>query len=276
MPSRRAFLVSLTAAISAGLTRVRAASPYRIGVESYCFHDVDLAATLEHTTGLGLKYIELHDGHLPYTAPPERIAAAVSAMRDAGVTPEGVYIHDEFEAGDVPLARSIFEYARSVGFRYINGQPKRAALPLVSTLIPEYGIDVAIHNHGPGFTYQTLEHVTAVLDAHRHIKACVDIGHFARSGVDPVGAIRTIGRRSVAVHVKDVDADGENAVLGEGTIDLPGVFAALAGVKFDGLVVLEYEGDFDDMAKRLDGMRRSVEVMERLIAGAAAPRVAVR
>lgn len=49
---------------------------------------------------------------------------------------------------------------------------------------------------------------------------------------------------------------------------LPAVFAALVDVKFDGLLVLEYEGDFDDMAKRLDGMRRSLVVMERLIAAA--------
>jgi sugar phosphate isomerase/epimerase len=179
-----------------------------------------------------------------------------------------VYIHDAFEQGDVEGAKSIFDYARRVGFAYINGQPKRAALPMVSELVPQYGIDIAIHNHGPGFTYQTLEHVTEVLTAHPRIKACVDIGHFARSRVDPVRAIRTIGPRSIAVHIKDIDSAGENTVLGEGTIDLPAVFAALVDVKFDGLVVLEYEGDFDDMTKRLDGMRRSLVVMERLIAGA--------
>jgi sugar phosphate isomerase/epimerase len=96
----------------------------------------------------------------------------------------------------------------------------------------------------------------------------VDIGHFARSRVDPVAAIRAIGRRAVAMHIKDVDASGENAVVGKGTIDMPGVFAALAEIRFDGLMVLEYEGDFDNMPKRMDGMRRSLDAMRTLIGSA--------
>jgi sugar phosphate isomerase/epimerase len=99
----------------------------------------------------------------------------------------------------------------------------------------------------------------------------VDIGHFARSRVDPVKAIRAIGRRAVAVHVKDVDAAGENMIVGKGTIDMPGVFAALAETRFDGLMVLEYEGDFDNMPKRLDGMRQSLAAMDRFIAAAGKP-----
>jgi len=81
---------------------------------------------------------------------------------------------------------------------------------------------------------------------------------------------------NVAVHVKDVDSAGGNTVLGEGTIDLPGVFAALAETKFDGLLVLEYEGDFDDMKARLEGMRRSLEVMRKLITASASPSIASR
>jgi hypothetical protein len=37
---------------------------------------------------------------------------------------------------------------------------------------------------------------------------------------------------------------------------------------FKGLVVLEYEGDFDNMPKRLAGMRASLANMHRFIAAA--------
>jgi sugar phosphate isomerase/epimerase len=131
--------------------------------------------------------------------------------------------------------------------------------------VPEYGTKIAIHNHGPKSRYETIEDVMAVLRAHAHISACVDIGHFARSKVDPIEAIRTIGRRAIAVHVKDIDASGENVVVGQGTIDIPGVFAALKATGFDGLLVLEYEGDFDDMPRRLEGMRKSLVAMRALI-----------
>jgi sugar phosphate isomerase/epimerase len=54
--------------------------------------------------------------------------------------------------------------------------------------------------------------------------------------------------------------------VGEGTIDIPGVFRAMRESGFKGLVVLEYEGDFDDMSRRLAGMRRSLENIRPLVA----------
>jgi sugar phosphate isomerase/epimerase len=265
--TRRSFVTAaLAVAGGAGLTARRQAGKYRIGVETYCFHDVDLAATLAHTKALGLRYLELHDGHLPHDSAPDALTRARAALDAAGIAPEGVYIHDAFTA-DETIARPIFKYAKRMGFAYINGGPKHEALPVLDRLAPEYGIRIAIHNHGPGSRYETLEHVTSVLDRYPHLSACVDIGHFARSKVDPVRAIRAVGRKAVAVHVKDVDAAGGNLVVGEGTIDMPGVFAALAETGFSGLLVLEYEGDFDNMDRRLAGMRKSLAMMDRLIAG---------
>jgi sugar phosphate isomerase/epimerase len=267
--TRRSFLGTLgaAAAMSGAVRAQRGATSYRIGVESYCFHDVDLAAAIARTRELGLRHIELHDGHLPFTAPAADLERAKQAFASASLKPDGVYIHDAFTDSEA-VARPIFEYARTVGFAYINGGPKREALPLLNRLVPEYGIRIALHNHGPKARYETLEDVTSALDAHPNIRACVDIGHFARSRVDPVAAIRAIGRRAVAMHIKDVDASGENAVVGKGTIDMPGVFAALAEIRFDGLMVLEYEGDFDNMPKRMDGMRRSLDAMRTLIGSA--------
>jgi inosose dehydratase len=269
--TRRSFLTTVTTTAAAMAVRAAhaAAGPYRIGVETYCFHDVDLANTLAHTKSLGLRYLELHDGHLPFASPSADLSRAKAALAAAGIAPSGVYIHDAFTESEA-VARPIFEYARTMGFSYINGGPRREALPLLDRLVDEYGIQIALHNHGPKARYETIEDITSALGAHANISACVDIGHFARSRVDPVKAIRAIGRRAVAVHVKDVDGAGENVVVGTGTIDMPGVFAALAETRFDGLLVLEYEGDFDNMSRRLEGMRQSLAAMDRFIA--AAPR----
>ena len=220
--TRRSFLGTLggAAAATAGAVRAQSgAKAYRIGVESYCFHDVDFAATIARTRELGLGHIELHDGHLPFNASRADLDRAKQAFAKASLQPDGVYIHDAFTESEA-VARPIFEYARTVGFSYINGGPRREALPLLNRLVPEYGIQIAVHNHGPKARYETLEDVTSALDAHPNIRACVDIGHFARSRVDPVAAIRAIGRRAIAVHIKDVDSGGENVIVGEGTIDM--------------------------------------------------------
>src|SRR5687768_8003341 len=94
--TRRSFLTALTATAASMAARAAhgAASPYRIGVETYCFHDVDLTATLAHTKSLGLRYLELHDGHLPFAAPPADLSRARAALAAAGITASGVYIHD--------------------------------------------------------------------------------------------------------------------------------------------------------------------------------------
>jgi len=261
--TRRTFL-GVAAGVAAALGRLRAASPWPVGLESYCLHDVDFATTIAHTRALGIGNLELHDGHLPRDSSPAALGAAREAFKTAGIAPKGVYIHDAFTETEA-VARPIFQYAKTVGFGYINGGPRPEALAVIDRLVPEYGTRIAIHNHGPKSRYETIEDVMAVLRAHANISACVDIGHFARSKVDPVAAIRTIGRRAIAVHVKDINATGDNVVVGQGTIDIPGVFAALKATGFDGLLVLEYEGDFDDMPRRLDGMRESLVAIRKLM-----------
>jgi sugar phosphate isomerase/epimerase len=238
---------------------------YRIGVETWCFHDVDLAATLKHTRELGLRHLELHDGHLPRDSSPAQIADAQRALKGAGITAAGIYIHDAF-TGEESVARPILQFAKRMGFKYINGGPRREALPLLNRIAPEYDVQVAIHNHGPKTRYETLADVTSALAGHPNLVPCIDIGHFARARVDPVNATRVLGAKAIAIHIKDVDAKGENTVVGEGTIDIPGVFRAMRESGFKGLVVLEYEGDFDNMSRRLAGMRRSLENIRPLVA----------
>jgi sugar phosphate isomerase/epimerase len=267
--SRRRFLGTTVAAAAAALAaRSPASASYKVGLETYTFHDLNLAGTLSRTRELGVRYLELHDGHLPREASGAELAAAKNALADAGIRATGVYIHDAFTDSEA-VARPIFDYAKTMGFTYINGGPQREALPLLDRLVPEYGIRIALHNHGPKARYETLADVTSMLEKYPNISACIDIGHFARSKVDPVEATRVLGKRAVAIHVKDVTAVGENAVLGEGTIDLPGVFRSLRESRFAGLVVLEYEGDFDDMQQRLAGMRKSLVVLEQLISAIA-------
>lgn len=260
--TRRSFLGGVAAVLPMRLLarRLPQREPLSVAIETWSFHDLDLGAMLARVRELGIDRLELHDGHLPRTATADQIASARSALKSAGVTATGVYIHDAFTDSEA-VARPIFEYAKAMGYRYINGGPKRESLALLNRLVPEYGVRIAVHNHGPGERYETLEHVTSVLQTYPNLSACIDIGHFARARVDPVLATRELGGRAEAIHIKDVDAKGGNTVLGEGTIDLAGVFGAMRDSGFHGLAVLEYEGDFDNLQKRLAGMRASLANM---------------
>jgi len=78
------------------------------------------------------------------------------------------------------------------------------------------------------------------------IGACADLGHYIRSGEDPVQVIRLLGDRVFGIHLKDFAEKQDKTkgvILGKGHLDVEGVFRALKEVNFpaDGCLSLEYE-----------------------------------
>ena len=93
--------------------------------------------------------------------------------------------------------------------------------------------------------------LNAVKGRHKHIGACADLGHYIRSGEDPVKAITLLEGRLFGIHLKDFaepKADAKGVILGRGQLDVEGVFKALKKVRFpaDGCLSLEYEEHPED------------------------------
>jgi inosose dehydratase len=73
----------------------------------------------------------------------------------------------------------------------------------VSELAADAGLGLALHPHA-GTLVETADDVEAVL-ARGEIDWCLDTGHLAIGGADPVEFVRTHAERIVHVHLKDVD-----------------------------------------------------------------------
>jgi inosose dehydratase len=91
------------------------------------------------------------------------------------------------------------------------------------------------------------------------VRLCIDTGHCAYAGVDPVAIYRRHAERVAYIHLKDVDRDRlraalarrlsfEQAVaarvfcpLGQGVVDFAGLRAALAERGFDGWAAVEQD-----------------------------------
>jgi len=78
------------------------------------------------------------------------------------------------------------------------------------------------------------------------VKAYVDVGNMVFYGY-PQDWIRTVGKRTVRVHLKDFQLDRPNGKffwknLGEGDIDWPEVRKALADVGYEGWATVEIQG----------------------------------
>ena len=73
-------------------------------------------------------------------------------------------------------------------------------------LVKEFGLKLAIHNHGPEDKVwpSPLDVWAAIQKYDERIGVCVDVGHTARCGVDPAEALRTCAGRLYDVHFKDL------------------------------------------------------------------------
>lgn len=264
--SRRSFL-QVAAAGTAG-TALRpvpifggaGASPSpTVALQGYSLKEFNLPHLLGVAGDLGLDHLVLFDDQLSVFL-SERGRAQVRADLDAaGVNVPTMYTGHV--SPDEAATRAIFEFGQQMGLQFFSCTPDEETLRLLDRLVPEYEVGIALHNPGPGpdESFVSLEAVAATLERYPHIGACIDIGNFARAGVDPVQALQRLAGRIHELHVKDVAADGSYTVLGEGVIDLDAVFVQLRDMTFEGLLTLEYGAHPDDVDARIADIRTNLD-----------------
>ncbi|PIE35976.1 hypothetical protein CSA56_01960 [candidate division KSB3 bacterium] len=73
-----------------------------------------------------------------------------------------------------------------------------------------------------------------------NLKALLDVGHAHRCGIAADAFIRDVGTELAHVHLKDTDGSCDfHLNLGEGVIDFAAVFAALCGIEYCGVMLIE-------------------------------------
>jgi inosose dehydratase len=115
------------------------------------------------------------------------------------------------------------------------------------------GITAAYHNHMNSLG-EAPEEVDWIMDAAdpRYLKLLLDVAHYTQGGGDPVKAILKYRDRITLFHMKDVvsplpGAQGDPkrsyrfVELGQGKVDLPGVFEAAGKIKYRGWAVVELD-----------------------------------
>jgi len=240
-----------TSPAEAAAAAAPAGDPFRglkVGIASFSLRKFSLDQAIAMTREAGVKYITLKDMHLPFKATTAERKAARRKIDDAGLVLMG--------CGVVTLAnkedaiKEVFEYAKDAGMPTIVCSPDPAALDMIEKLARQYDIRIAIHNHGPGDKKYPLpgDVLKMVKDRDPRMGICMDVGHTARMGRDPVAALKECLPRLLDFHIKDVTAataKGGPVEVGKGVIDIKGVLAALLEAKFPYHVALEYEAKAD-------------------------------
>jgi len=256
--SRRSFLATAAGAAAVIVTRKfgRAAEPankfggFRLGMQSYTLRAFPIDKALAEINKLGLPTVELFDAHFSSKSSDADIEAMKSKTRSLGIQMVGHGVNPF--RGDHEANRRWFVFAKKAGIKNISADPSEEAFESLDKLCEEFQIRIAIHNHGPGARYDKIADViNAIRGHHPLIGACADLGHYIRSGEDPVRAIELFEGRLYGIHLKDFaeqKAKTKGVILGRGHLDVAGVFKALKKVNFpaDGCLSLEYEENPND------------------------------
>ncbi len=228
----------------------RPAGRLKLGIQLYSLRGYPVDQALQHAHDLGFEQVEFFGGMLPLDASAEQIAAMKQRVAELDMTISGYGVHGFTK--DASANRKAFDFAKALGIRNMLADPDPESFDNLNDLVQEYDVRIAIHNHGPKHRYSKVADVLQAVEGRdERIGACADLGHFLRSGEQPIDVIHRLQGRLYGVHLKDFDKMAEDAkgvILGEGLIDVPAVFAAIQQVGFpeDGALSLEYEENPQD------------------------------
>jgi sugar phosphate isomerase/epimerase len=274
--SRRSFLstaigaAALTPAMAGGAPAATGNGPgdLKLGVATYSLREFQRQLAIASIKKLGVNYVNIKEFHLPLNSTPEEIRKGRADFEKAGLTILGGG-NISFQVNDEADIRHKFEYAKAAGMGVIVCAPTHETLPKMEKYVKEYDIKVAVHNHGPEDKHfpspQSVLEVVKNMDPRCGL--CIDVGHTARTGTDPVEAIRMAGSRLLDMHIKDLkdlmNKDSQVPV-GDGAMPIPAMFALLKKMNYQGGIMLEYEVEGDNP---VPGMMKSFAYMRGVLAG---------
>src|SRR6185437_964478 len=220
----------------------------KLGIAGYTWLHVPMEQSVAMMKRLAIDALSIKDFYLPLDSDAAKVNAVVDVFSAAGIRIYGAGVIYMKTSADVDRA---FSYAKLLRVELIIGVPNPELLGYVEQKVKETGIRVAVHNHGPEDKLYP-----SPTDVWGHIKGlderiglCLDIGHAARAGTDPVKAVKEYGARIFDLHIKDLavlSREYHPAVLGRGVLDIPGLLRVLKERRYNGYCSIEFEMDMND------------------------------
>lgn len=231
-------------------------------VQAWTFHRFTAEQAIQKTAWAGSSAIELFPGQdLSASMPgvkvgPEMGDAASQRLREmlsaAKLTPVAFGVTGISK--DPEAARVLFRWAKGMGILVINTE-STDAIDTVEMMVKEFDLKVGYHNHpkqpnnpnykvwNPAYIYELVK------NRDKRIGACADTGHWVRSGIKPVDALKTLKGRVVSSHLKDLhefSMNGHDMPFGLGVSDIRGVLSEYRRLGMAGPASVEYEHKWED------------------------------
>lgn len=232
----------------------------KLGLQSYSLRKMNYEKALETISKLGIDYVEAYPRHLPINEDINKVRS-LHEKYNLRLIAHGV---NHLSKNEKELD-AIFDFARKAGIEVITADPDEDSLELVSDLAKQYDIKIGIHNHGPPHRWGSFKKIyQAIKNLDFRVGMCLDLAHLARYGENPIEAIETLRERVYDIHLKDVDAKGNDVIVGTGILDIRSFLKKLKELKLlDEIpIMIEYEPNPEDP---INGITRSLDFVRGII-----------
>ena len=228
---------------------------WKLGSQAYTFRLFSFFDAVRKIDSCNLRYVEAFPG--------QNIGGGIEGKMDPKMSPETrTAILNKLKESNVKLVAfgvtgagseadwvQLFEFCKAMGIETITSEPDEKFIPLISKLCDQYKINVAIHNHpNPSHYWNPDVVLNAIKGQSKRLGACADIGHWVRSGLDPVECLKKLDGHVLHSHMKDLheqSKNGHDVHWGEGVANIAGVIAELKRQNFKGAISAEYEYNWE-------------------------------
>ena len=222
-----------------------------LGAQAYTFKEFTLAEALDKMDSCNIHYVECYSsqkigGGIEGTTDFRMSAATREKVKELFKKKHKKLVaYGVVSPKDETEWKEVFAFAKDMGIQVITAEPKNEHWDLISQLCDQYQIKVAIHDHPrPSHYWHPDSVLTAIEGRSKLFGACADIGHWVRSGLDPVECIQKLKGHVLSLHIKDMHEKSPKAhdvIWGQGQSNIAGVMKALKKQNFKGLFSAEYE-----------------------------------
>jgi sugar phosphate isomerase/epimerase len=225
----------------------------KLAVQSYCLrgfkNNLDVAAKVAE---IGLSAIELCAVHADFLD-EDSFEKVVEIYSDAGI--DIVSVGVQGFKGDLDNEEKFFRFAQIAGAKHISANFAPESVPesfdSAARLADKYDIKLGIHNHGGKHWLGSSQMLRTVLaKTSPRIGLMLDTAWALDAGENPIAMAEEFKDRLFGLHLKDFVFDRarkpEDVIVGEGNLDIVKLSALLNEIDYNGLYVLEYEGDVEN------------------------------
>ncbi|MFZ4862209.1 sugar phosphate isomerase/epimerase family protein [Sphingobacterium sp. Mn56C] len=230
---------------------------WKLGAQAYTFRLFSFAEAVDKIAASNMRFVEAFPGQDIGSGSTEKMGYGLSAegrtlvkkiLKDKGVT---LYAFGVVGASDEAEWEKVFSFAKDMGVQVITTEPNEDQLDILSKLCDKYQIKIAIHNHPDPSHYWKPETVLKAIEGRSKLMgAGADVGHWMRSGLDPVACLQKLNGRVYHLHFKDLNKfgvqDAHDVHWGTGKLPLQGIIDELKRQKFKGMLSAEYEYNWEN------------------------------